>query len=357
MNKAIEEQTYSKGEIVAGTILRAYYTKHFVHPCLPRDLPWLQSLHLDFYIPQWHVAIEINGAQHYRPVNWTGDEPQAEAEHRFAIQKQNDYKKQLLCNRHGVYLISVDVSHCENKHELFTQIKSQLHEKLDIYLKANKYQTDASDLIHQPSHKTKDGFIKTRSGRLGKRFVANVVIALKKMPNIKLTHDARGTAVYYRRGKDWDIMSPSELTNIQMDIEENFYFDFPKKVLEKGVHVYANQQKGISIISLIKKPFIKAIIHSNAVKIPRKNLEWAWIDCLNKHLHSVKLMQYLDGAYNDISLPWPIKRAHVTNHDAHELSQLSSALGLDITGSDEDDYYDDFTGHEPMCYVRSDERK
>ena len=58
-------------------------------------------LHLDFYLPKMKVAIEYNGAQHYRPVKWFGGQQS------FKKQKERDRVKKEYCESHNIRLIII----------------------------------------------------------------------------------------------------------------------------------------------------------------------------------------------------------------------------------------------------------
>lgn len=59
---------------------------------------WLESLHLDFYLYEYNVAIECQGEQHYRPIKWFGGDKS------FKKQQERDKKKLSLCNEHNIKL-------------------------------------------------------------------------------------------------------------------------------------------------------------------------------------------------------------------------------------------------------------
>jgi Probable Zinc-ribbon domain len=65
-----------------------------------------KSLQLDFYVPEFRFAIEVNGSQHYRPVTW-GSRTQDEAEERFIVQKTYDRQRQEWCDAHDVKLVVI----------------------------------------------------------------------------------------------------------------------------------------------------------------------------------------------------------------------------------------------------------
>lgn len=58
-------------------------------------------LHLDFYLPKQQIAIEYDGAQHYRPVKWFGGKDS------FDRQQVRDKLKDQYCKDQGIKLIRI----------------------------------------------------------------------------------------------------------------------------------------------------------------------------------------------------------------------------------------------------------
>lgn len=83
----------------------------YVHAC--NDIPWLQRygeyLHLDFWIPELRIAIEINGTQHYKPSKHFG------GKRVFKLQKARDIDKKDRCKLEGVKLISIPTKGLRHK--------------------------------------------------------------------------------------------------------------------------------------------------------------------------------------------------------------------------------------------------
>lgn len=63
---------------------------------------WLGRQHLDIYFPKWNIAIEYQGIQHYKPVDFFG------GEETFEKNKERDIKKESLCKKNNCYLIYAD---------------------------------------------------------------------------------------------------------------------------------------------------------------------------------------------------------------------------------------------------------
>ena len=64
---------------------------------------WLGQQHLDFYIPEYNFAIECQGEQHYKPVDFA-NKGEEWAKMKFEQIKNNDKKKSILCEENNVKL-------------------------------------------------------------------------------------------------------------------------------------------------------------------------------------------------------------------------------------------------------------
>ena len=59
---------------------------------------WLGKQSLDFYLPEYNIAIECQGKQHFEPIKYFG------GNERFVMQKKCDILKQLKCMEHNITL-------------------------------------------------------------------------------------------------------------------------------------------------------------------------------------------------------------------------------------------------------------
>lgn len=89
-----------------------YKVVHHAHPI------WLGRQHLDIFIPELKLAIEYQGAQHFRPIKFFGGEKA------FRKIQESDRRKKYLCNKNSVALIYV----------LGEDNKEQILKKLKLYL-------------------------------------------------------------------------------------------------------------------------------------------------------------------------------------------------------------------------------
>lgn len=71
------------------------YQKTFEH-CRYQNL-----LRFDFYLPKYHICIEVNGRQHYEPIDYFG------GEENFKLQQKRDNIKREYCAQNNIKLIEV----------------------------------------------------------------------------------------------------------------------------------------------------------------------------------------------------------------------------------------------------------
>ena len=74
----------------------SFPNERVVHQARPA---WLGQQHLDIYFPARNVAVEYQGAQHERPIEFFG------GEEAFKKQQERDRRKRRLCEEHGCRLI------------------------------------------------------------------------------------------------------------------------------------------------------------------------------------------------------------------------------------------------------------
>lgn len=64
-----------------------------------------QYLHLDFYLPDHNIAIECQGEQHFKPVDFIGNKSTAELSDLFTKQRERDKWKSEQCNKKDMVLL------------------------------------------------------------------------------------------------------------------------------------------------------------------------------------------------------------------------------------------------------------
>ena len=93
-----------------------------------KDLPWLKDkehLELDFYLPDYNIAIECQGIQHFVPIKYFG------GEEKLNRQLKYDKIKKELCKEHNIEILYF----CEKRYKfenVFNDIEN-LKEKLSLY--------------------------------------------------------------------------------------------------------------------------------------------------------------------------------------------------------------------------------
>lgn len=93
---------------------------------MQKKFSWLKyksPLSLDFYLPEYYVAIECQGEQHFNPVDYFGGEDE------LKYVKKRDTKKKILCEKNGIKIlyfsnIKYNDSIIDNKKELLKEIKN-----------------------------------------------------------------------------------------------------------------------------------------------------------------------------------------------------------------------------------------
>ncbi len=84
---------------------------------------WLNKQRLDFYLPEYNLAIEYQGEQHFKPVKYFGGEK------RFIDRIERDERKYNICQQNGVQIIYVSFYKkapndiVKNEQELIKKIK------------------------------------------------------------------------------------------------------------------------------------------------------------------------------------------------------------------------------------------
>ena len=96
----------------------------YIYQANKKNFTWLNKQSLDFYLPDYNVAIECQGEQHYKPVDF-GFNNQNKAEINFLKILENDLKKKKLCYKHNIKLFYFTNESLKNEYE-FSSIKKLL---------------------------------------------------------------------------------------------------------------------------------------------------------------------------------------------------------------------------------------
>ena len=68
---------------------------------------WLGKQSLDFYLPEYSLAIECQGIQHYKPVDF-GGKGAIVANEEFLLTVKRDNKKKKLCEENGIKILYIN---------------------------------------------------------------------------------------------------------------------------------------------------------------------------------------------------------------------------------------------------------
>jgi hypothetical protein len=71
----------------------------FINGCNKTVLPWIERQHLDFYLPDYNVAIECQGLQHFKKIDFFGGESN------FIELRKRDINKLKKCKEHNIKLL------------------------------------------------------------------------------------------------------------------------------------------------------------------------------------------------------------------------------------------------------------
>ena len=79
----------------------------FKHHASNEDFGWIGRKHLDFYLPDYNIAIECQGEQHFKSVKHFGGNK------KYEKRKLNDQTKKELCEKNGITLLYYTNFLCE----------------------------------------------------------------------------------------------------------------------------------------------------------------------------------------------------------------------------------------------------
>ena len=82
-----------------------------------KKFKWLKEQRLDFYLPEYNVAIECQGEQHFKPVDFAG-KGKKWAEKQFEKTKKYDKLKKNICHKNGINIIYYTSKDIKEKYNL-----------------------------------------------------------------------------------------------------------------------------------------------------------------------------------------------------------------------------------------------
>lgn len=90
-------------------------------------LKYRQRQYLDFYLPDYNVAIECQGEQHFKPVDFSHKKDINNAEKRFILNQKRDENKRKLCEKHNIHIYYIIYNENINKriNDILNEIKNK----------------------------------------------------------------------------------------------------------------------------------------------------------------------------------------------------------------------------------------
>lgn len=85
----------------------------FEYQCGKKTFNWLGLQTLDFYLPEYNVAIECQGEQHYEPIDFAGKGKEW-AEKQFSENVKRDKTKKEKCEKNKIEILYVNKNNFEN---------------------------------------------------------------------------------------------------------------------------------------------------------------------------------------------------------------------------------------------------
>lgn len=84
----------------------------------------------DFYFPNYNLVVELDGSQHVKPVNWSGNLTKNKLKEQLILQKHRDKSKNNYCNKNSIKLLRIPCFyHTKNDITLsdnFKHVKKQI---------------------------------------------------------------------------------------------------------------------------------------------------------------------------------------------------------------------------------------
>ena len=99
-----------------------------------RDIKWLNGLELDFYLPDYNIAIECQGIQHFKPTNF-GHRDKNSIVNDYERTVERDKKKFKLCEENGVKLLYFSNLNIEYPYKVFVDKEELLNNILNYGFK------------------------------------------------------------------------------------------------------------------------------------------------------------------------------------------------------------------------------
>lgn len=109
----------SKGERLISTFLSRNNIQFETQKMFPQCKDE-RPLRFDFFLPSYQLCIEYQGEQHYRPVDFTGHNPDTKIEKYNSLCKRDEIKR-LFCNNHRIDLLEISFENQNNIEQILTE--------------------------------------------------------------------------------------------------------------------------------------------------------------------------------------------------------------------------------------------
>ena len=110
-------------------ILLSFFESKNLFPHYNKYYKWLDNLQLDFYFPEYKLAIEVQGEQHFIETNFF--------ERSLSEQMKNDEKKKKLCEKNGITLLYYAPYKMDFPYYVYTDT-NELYEKIKCIIDSQK---------------------------------------------------------------------------------------------------------------------------------------------------------------------------------------------------------------------------
>ena len=104
--------------------MRVFLKNHNIKFEQEKTFDWLKNkrhLFLDFYLPDYNIAIECQGGQHFSPIELFGGNDF------YSLTLQRDKKKNDLCAKHGITIIYFSNAHIDYPYPVFEKLEEILN--------------------------------------------------------------------------------------------------------------------------------------------------------------------------------------------------------------------------------------
>lgn len=103
----------------------------YIEECNKKILPFIKNYRLDFYLPNYKIAIECQGGQHFRPINYFGGIKS------FNKSIKRDTEKNSICKKNGITILYLIESNEFNINNLSNDLFDNLYNQNNVFYDEN----------------------------------------------------------------------------------------------------------------------------------------------------------------------------------------------------------------------------